>query len=263
MKSLWRLGFMTLLIEVPVTAQKNVDEILLMSEAAYAALTTYIGTTIVEDHLETDVMKLEKTATAKIVFARPGRINIQGKIETGMFPAQTFEIISNGNITWRSWSIIDGGVFKIEKSLEMAIAGMTGVAVNAPTTIPAALMKMSWGYPFTQALTSGAQLEGSEKIDSLDCYKIVSVSDINTRTYWIDAENFLLRQIKDEQTEKQLAALQKRTKEQTDKFAKERGINVPALNMKSRVTLHKFIVESINGSIDEKLFADPTRGKKE
>ena len=255
MKSSWLLFLLVLWAGGVSAADLTGDEILTKSENAYAALKSYVGTTTVKSNAVINDMHIAQTAMAKIVFSRPGKIRIEGKDTSG----QAFTIVSDGKGTWSSWAIKNKGAFERSQSVEMAIAGMTGVAAGAPTQIPAALMKLNWGYPFVRAKDS--KLEGREKIRGADCYRVVSKTPAGRTRYWVDSRNFLLRQMKEEQDENELAELQRKVEEEAGKTLREQGIEMPKFAMKSRETLHSFAIEKINVSIDPKLFQDPTKSK--
>ena len=52
-------------------------------------------------------------------------------------------------------------------TVEMAIAGMTGIAAAAPATLPAALMSLRWGNPFTHR--TGSRRLPDERIEGQVC----------------------------------------------------------------------------------------------
>jgi hypothetical protein len=131
---------------------------------------------------------------------------------------------------------------------------MTGVAVSAPTTIPALLLHLNWGYPFGGRGES--LVVGHEKIDGSDCYKVVADNPARSKvTYWVDTRTFLLRQIKQEQNAQQLAELHK----QIEEDLKQRGRPpLPATaQATSRETVQSFAIQAINGRVDAKLFQKP------
>src|SRR5262245_20213154 len=89
----------------------NATDIFQKSEAAYAAVKTYVGTTTVRGKADFGVMNLEQTSSAKVSFIRPGKIRIEGRT-SGRDPAgrdgQPFTILSDGTTTWKSWVIQNG-----------------------------------------------------------------------------------------------------------------------------------------------------------
>src|SRR5262245_14045632 len=178
----------------------NAGDILQKSEAAYAAVKTYVGTTTVRGKADFGVMNLEQTSSAKVSFVRPGKIRIEGRT-AGRDPAgrdgQPFTILSDGTTTWRSWAIQNGGAYSVVQNIPMA--GMAGVAQGSVEGIPAALMKSDGAWtgghdPYAIPRMSQTAVAGREKIDGADCYKLVAKNPKHADvTLWIDSKSFLLR----------------------------------------------------------------------
>src|SRR5690349_1522350 len=89
-------------------ADLNGAQVLSKCEQAYAALTSYTGTTTVSSKAQFGARSLDQTATARITFASPGKIYIAGK-DTG---GHAFTIISNGAATWSAWELRNNGEFE-------------------------------------------------------------------------------------------------------------------------------------------------------
>jgi hypothetical protein len=190
-----------------------------------------------------------RTATARITFAAPGKIHIAGKDTAG----HAYVIISDGNETWSSWAIKNKGAFEKARSVENAVAAKTGVAAQAPTTIPAALMHLNWGNPFARG--RGGQVVGHEKIGGSDCYKVVADAATGKTTYWVDSKTFLLRQLKEEQDAKQLAQMHQRIQESLKQAGRPALSNTSTST--SREVVQSFAIEAINRPVDAKLFQKP------
>jgi outer membrane lipoprotein-sorting protein len=198
-------------------AAVNANSILEKSVAAYAAVKSYVGTTSVR--VKAGEGK-ETTATARITFQRPGKIRIEGKDLSG----EGYLIVSDGTTTWRSRAADRKGIQQ-QESLRMAIAGMTGVAAQAPTVVPGSLMDLPWGNNLRVAAMGASKLEGREKIGGADCYRISSDNAAAKSVFWVDSKTFLLRQLR-------------------------QGIHKFEF-------LHSFAVEKLNGPVDNKLFLAP------
>jgi RNA polymerase sigma factor (sigma-70 family) len=165
--------------------------ILQKSAAAYTALSTYNGSVSVRTDVLMNGNKSEYNGTANIVFTRPNSLHIDGLLAAG---AGTYKIDHDGQTT--TLEMVMRGKKKVSKpeSAEMAVASATGVAAQAPTIIPALLMKFDWGYAFKD--TKNARLEGQETIGTARCYKISKQTSQGHQTYWVDTKSFLLRQYK-------------------------------------------------------------------
>lgn len=243
------------------------EEVLRRSQEAYVALRSYVGTTTVKSKTVISAATMNQTASARVSFVRPGRIRIEGKDAQG----QPYTIVSDGTQTWLAWAFQNDGRFQKAQSLEMAVSAMTGVAAQAPTTIPAALIPLRWGIPWAQ--TSQAQLIGREPVAGASCYKVVVKAApgaplAGVRTFWVDPRSFLLRQIKEEQNEQDLAEMQLRMKQMMEERAAKgseadkqqleaiRGM-LQAQAMKSREIVQSFEIERVNAAVDGKLFQNP------
>ncbi len=164
-------------------------QIIAHSRQAYGALQSYQGTTSVSGQ---SVTAEGKTAThhtsAKILFARPGKIRAEGKDSGG----NPFAYVSDG-VTMAE-QIASKGVWKKVENAEMAIAGATGIAQNAATTVPALLLGTNWGDPFVPEY--GLEVR-EDDVDGHPCY--VVTNSLGTATdslmgyFWIDEKTFLLR----------------------------------------------------------------------
>ena len=248
--------FFICLIFWPITvfgAEFSGEQLLQRSQTAYASLTSYIGTATVNSAHVMNGALFTQSAIAKVTFLSPDRIRIEGKDSGG----RAFVIISDAGAAWVSWEFKNRGAFEQAENLEAAVASMTGVASGAPTIIPAALMKLKWGFPF--APLGSASAVARENISGIDCYK-VSVSQPERKiTYWVDTRSYLLRQMKDEQDEKQNVEMQKMIERQMGEALKQAGIPLSAVAITSMEVTHSFIIEGINVPIDPELFRDPTR----
>lgn len=187
--------------------------------AAYAALQTYQVTSAVTVRtVESPSGKAEdEHASAVIQFARPGKIHVEG-LDT---QAKPFAFISDGSATVQTdspkqgpWKKVPG--YQNPNGIEMAIAGVTGSAMNAATTVPALLLDTDpgstyggWGVPPalgkgfvasggnpSNPFTKMLQLEVKEDtFQSHPCYVLTPHSSAlaGLATLWIDKKTFLLR----------------------------------------------------------------------
>jgi hypothetical protein len=245
----------------------SAKDILAKSEAAYAAVKTYVGTTTVRTKSDIGGVKLEQVSTSKITFARPGKVRIEGRTASHNAAVQggpPFMIVSDGKTTWRSWAIQSKGAFAEVKNVSMA--GMGGVAQGAAECIPAALMKSDGAWsgghdPFIVPRLSETKLEGREQVDGAECYKLVAMNPkLGDVTLWIDENSFLLRQMTREHDEAQLAALSKSVDESLKKFGKERPDK--GVKITSRISVSSFTNDQVDGQVSETAFADPTKSGK-
>ena len=161
---------------------------------AYAALTSYQGTSTVttQSEFSSFPMVLESHTSASVQFASPGKIHVEGKTSNG----SSFAYISDGNATAVTYLGLNN--WKKVDTTESAVAGVTGIALHAATTIPALLLKIKWGNP----LAPGKSLDPVVREDSVGghpCYVVTTHLKTPARTetayLWVDEKNFLLRRL--------------------------------------------------------------------
>src|SRR5205823_724528 len=128
-------------------AEMSAGDVIKKSEAAYAAVKTYVGTTTMR--IKTDVAgkKMDKVSTAKVTFQRPGKLRIEGKsgaMDVSGQGGYPYAIVSDGKTTWKSTKIQNNGAFSEAQNLQMA--GASVLSLGVAEAVPAALMK-SDGVP--------------------------------------------------------------------------------------------------------------------
>src|SRR6185369_6349471 len=111
----------------------SASDVINRSEAAYAAVKTYVGTTTMRMKTDIGGKTMDKVSTAKVTFARPGKVRIDGKSGLLDFTGKggkPFAIVSDGTKTWKSTAIQSNGAFSEAQNLNLAGAsvGSMGVA---------------------------------------------------------------------------------------------------------------------------------------
>jgi outer membrane lipoprotein-sorting protein len=244
----------------------SAGELIKKSEAAYAEVKTYVGTTTVRTKSERGGTKSDLVSKAKISFMRPGKVRIDGRtasLDLSGNGGNPFTIVSDGNKTWKHWAPQTSTVFQEVKNVPMA--GMSGVTIGAEV-IPAALMKSDGAWvggfdPFIVPRLSETKLAGHEKIDGADCYMLVAKNPKHGNvTLWIDSKYFLLRQMVRESNETQLNHARESADEALKRIGRQRpgrlDIDSPITSMSS---VYSFSIYQVDSRVDEKLFADPTQ----
>jgi len=250
---------------LPAEAEKlSAGEVIARSEAAYAGVKTYVGTTKVQTQSDHGVLRLQLLATAKVTYMRPGKVHIEGRtasVDLSGDGGHKFTIISDGTKTWKWWALHADGAFKEVKNV--AMSGMLGVSQGVSDRIPAALMKSDgvWvggGDPFIIPRLSPSKIEGHETVDGLDCYQLLAEHlRLGTVRLWIDSRTFFLRKMVVDHNEEQLAENAKRAQELADQRGMPRAINRSPIKWKRDV--YSFLIYDVDGVVDETLFADPTQ----
>ena len=164
-------------------------QIIAHSRQAYGALRSYQGTTSATGQSVTADGKTGTFHTsANILFARPGKIRAEGKDSGG----NPFAYVSDGVTT--AEQIASKRVWKKAENAEMAIAGATGIAQDAATTVPALLLGTNWGDPFVPEYGSEVR---EDSVDGHPCYVVTNslgtATNALTGYFWIDEKTFLLR----------------------------------------------------------------------
>jgi len=183
-------GPVHLLQQVPgktLTASQIADR----CREAYSQLRAYRVTSTV-DTIGTDVDNTTRKyqTSAEIQFVRPGKIAVAGKDLRG----RAFAYVSDGVGTEETF--MGANNWKKARNPEMAIAGMTGIAFSAGTTVPAVLLGLKWGNP----VPLGPYPQQSVQEGVLDgqlCYVLTahtaSPQRSVTNSVWIDEKTFRLR----------------------------------------------------------------------
>jgi len=173
--------------------QLTKEEIFQKSKAAYGALTSYSD----EGKTVATLNGLTITHDFSIRLSRPNLYRIAWEVsysESAMPKAGPEAVWSAG-----AGDFLDMGYGKDpekHKSLEMALAGATGISGGAAGTIPAAFFNTEWANPFC-CLAKGLVRQADEKVGDVDCYVFTGESSSgNTRTVWIGKQDFFIRQIR-------------------------------------------------------------------
>jgi len=161
----------------------------------------------------------DEHASAVIQFARPGKIHVEG-LDT---EAKPFAYVSDGLTTVQTDSPKQGPWKKVlgyhnPNGVEMAIGRVTGIAMDAATTVPALLLStdpsiayLGWGVPqpldknFLSLVGDPASPIGKSSslevkdgtIDNASYYILIPHSTIvfDKEAFWIDKKTFLLRRV--------------------------------------------------------------------
>lgn len=175
-----------------VLAQKQAaptppQEVVARCKKAYDALQSYQGFTEVHTTGTMNGKTSQYDTLANIWFVRPGKIQAHGITMSGT----PFTYVSDGTATYEK---ILGNTWNKVGSPEMAIASVTGIAMNAATTIPAALLHTNWGNPFPADAELSLTMP-QEEVDGHACFHLTAARASGTSDYWIDAKTFLFRRI--------------------------------------------------------------------
>ncbi|MGI4789128.1 MAG: sigma-70 family RNA polymerase sigma factor [Janthinobacterium lividum] len=187
-----------ILVQTPGTTL-NATQIAAHCLEAYNALQSYQGTTTVTEQSTGALLPIEMHMSATIQFAQPGKIHAEGR-DSNLMP---WAYTSDGIGTVEKNNL--GGWEKV-KNTELAIGTITGISLQAGTTIPAVLLNSigtKRGYPlWGTPLALGKQVETEIREDSVEgqlCYvltaHLTTPTLADTEYLWIDEKTFLLRRL--------------------------------------------------------------------
>ncbi len=218
----------------------------------YANLKTYQGTSTVNAHSIIGGTPYDFQSSASVQFVRPGKISAQGTdtsghpfgyVSDGVTTEQTYPTVVNWG---HSWQKVSGD--EKTSSTEAAIAGATGIAQWAATTVPALLIGTTWGVVLP--LNSGGVLDREVREDAVEgqkCYVLAAHSVETDKTMatslWIDEKTFLVRRYVFEG-------------DGTNPAVVIGGRSIPATTIKSRSD-QRFTNERLNQPIPDSTFALP------
>lgn len=193
------------------------------------------------DNAEYGVFTNSQIADSDFDFVRDEHFNIEGHTTSH----DPFSIHSTPQKTTTKWKVFGNEEKENTDGIGSAVAGFTGVAALAPSTIPALLIESDWKYPF--ALKAEATLKPQETFGGCLCFVVAQKIErgSGTRTLWVDAKTFLLRGMREES-----GAYSFKIPAMTDKEAKE---TTPAVDVKVLFSnrMHVFSIEKTLPSEDE------------
>jgi len=126
------------------------------------------------------------------VFLRPDRFRFEFKENNGRGQERRYIIWRKGKEV-QTWWDIKPGVEKPE-SLNLALAGATGVSDLSAHTVPALLLPKEVEGRRLMDMTEAKRIDDA-KLDKVDCFRIEGKFGGNPTTLWIDQKSFLVRQI--------------------------------------------------------------------
>jgi outer membrane lipoprotein-sorting protein len=124
-------------------------------------------------------------------FLRPDRFRFEYREKSHRGEAR-YIIWSRGREVQTWWDVTPG--LKEPESLDMAIAGATGVSGGSAHTIPALLLPGEMGGHRLTYMTDLKRMEDA-KLGDVDCYRLVGDLAGQPQTLWIDKSSFLVRRI--------------------------------------------------------------------
>jgi outer membrane lipoprotein-sorting protein len=127
----------------------------------------------------------------KTAFVRPEHFRFEYTEDQG--GRETRYIVWRKGKTVQTWWTLKPGVEKPD-SLELALAGATGVSGGSAATVAALLLpnEVSWGS--LTGLRAAKRLEDA-KLDKADCFRVAGKFGKSPRTLWIEKKTFLLLRI--------------------------------------------------------------------
>jgi outer membrane lipoprotein-sorting protein len=125
-------------------------------------------------------------------FVRPDRFRFEFKETRGGGEAIRYIVWRKGMEVykwWDFWSVVEK-----RETLDLALAGASGVSGGSAHTVPALLLPKEIGGRRLTDMTEVKRLEDAG-LDKVDCFRIEGKLADSPRTLWIDKKTFLLRRI--------------------------------------------------------------------
>lgn len=126
-------------------------------------------------------------------FVRPGRFRFEYKDDK----ERRYIVWRNGKDVQTWWDIIPG--IEKEASLDLALAGATGVSSGSAHTVPALLIPNEVSGRRLTGITEAKRIEDT-KLDKVDCFRIQGPYAGSPVTIWVEKETFLVRRIDSQKT---------------------------------------------------------------
>ncbi len=194
-------GLLVTLLLTQATAQElktdnlTANHILDRMAKAYANCERYRDSGVVKTVIiQTDHTRIvEKPFTT--AFVRPDRFRFEYRKKEGYFPEQRYIVWRQGKEV-QTWWNIQPEIGKPD-SLDLALAGATGVSGGSAHTVPALLLPDEVSG---RRLTDMTELERVQDVahGTVDCFRIRGRYANIPRTIWIDKVTFLVRRIEGE-----------------------------------------------------------------
>jgi outer membrane lipoprotein-sorting protein len=184
-------------IGLPVRADEPESDALKAQDVLDRMAEVYAGC---ESYRDTGVVKTVFVLAAgnqtvekpfKTAFVRPDRFRFEYTAQRG--GRQDRYIVWREGKEVQTWWDVKPGVMKPE-SLELALAGATGVSGGSAHTVPALLLPKDIGGWRLTDLTEAKRAEDA-MIDKVDCAQIEGKFGNASMTVWIDKKTFLVRRI--------------------------------------------------------------------
>ncbi len=172
------------------------ETILARMKETYAGCQTYQDTGVVTTtFIQSSGNRIDEKPFLT-AFVRPDRFRFEYK-ETQSSVEYRYIIWRNGAEVQSWWDVSPG--IKTEESLDMAIAGATGVSSGSAHIIPALLLPDEISGRQLTDITE-AQRIGDTDINSISCYRIQGKFAGDPIILWIEANTFLVRRIETQHT---------------------------------------------------------------
>lgn len=181
-------------------------QVLRRCERAYRSLRSYQGTTRVTGRSSRPGgPEYVEVSQARIWFTRTGSIRVEGTL-TGQHRAThpgTYAIASSGANTFVRWTV-DGNRWTKSESVDLAVAGFTGVSGGVCTTIPTLLFSMKDGKPWS-SVPKEQQNVVIERVQGKKAYRVGLTDRFAGTTVWIDHRTMLLLKVREVRNDDELA----------------------------------------------------------
>lgn len=173
---------------------RTANEIFVLMVQAYRDCKSYADSGVVKTSFimpNGRVRTVEEPFTT--AFVRPDRFRFEFQDKSGGGDRSTRYIVWRQGAQVQTWWDVKPGV-ATQPSLQLALAGATGVSGGSAYTIPGLLLGDEMGGWRLTTLQDATRIEDAS-LDAVNCYRIQGKHGSELMTIWIDSTTFLVRRI--------------------------------------------------------------------
>ena len=174
-------------------AVPGAKEILKRVATTYAFCRSYQDSGVVETTFIQPDRNWRERKPFSTAFVRPNRFRFEFRSKIGNGGGEDRYLVWREGSSVRTWWDLKPGV-ETPMSLDLALAGATGVSDKSAHTVPALLLPEEIGGRRITDLLEPARIEDG-LVGATACYRVVGNLMTQATTLWIDKASFLIRQI--------------------------------------------------------------------
>jgi len=175
----------------PSSASLSAPDVIARVVAAYRTCATYRDTGVVRTVFFEETGQRTQERPFKTAFVRPDSFRFE--FTDTFYGKTTRYIVWQQGADVRKWWDVEPGIRSLQ-SLDMGLAGATGVSGGSAHVVPSLLFPETVSGPSLKDMTDVKRLENAP-CGSAVCARLEGLWKSEKRTLWIDLSSFLLRRI--------------------------------------------------------------------